>query len=124
MSGKPGPGRGKGTFNPNSIRSATWRRIRLAVLDRDGWTCWNCRKPLVGTNATVDHIVPRSAGGTPDMSNLRASCRSCNSAKSMADAGQSALARRAQASAVATTWHCPLHNVEHPVSTQRHSRDW
>ncbi|MEU8379766.1 HNH endonuclease signature motif containing protein [Streptosporangium sp. NPDC048865] len=30
---------------------------------------------------TCDHVVPKSAGGTDEWSNLTVRCRSCNSAK-------------------------------------------
>jgi len=52
------------------------RRFRLAVLERDNWTCFECGKRA----DTVDYIVPLVMGGTPlDESNARAACRSCNS---------------------------------------------
>jgi hypothetical protein len=28
----------------------------LQILDRDGWICHWCGKPLVGSDATVDHL--------------------------------------------------------------------
>jgi len=57
---------------------AAWSRVRLVVLDRDGWTCQVC-----GDLADqVDHVIPLAAGGARlDPSNLRACCRSCNVAR-------------------------------------------
>ena len=34
---------------------------------------------------TIDHIVPRYAGGNDDLSNLQIMCRSCNSRKGIRD---------------------------------------
>ena len=52
-----------------------WDRIRLRVLLRDGHVCQLCGRP--GANS-VDHIIPRSKGGTHDMDNLRAAHMVCN----------------------------------------------
>jgi 5-methylcytosine-specific restriction protein A len=59
-----------------SIRGAGWERTRLRVLLRDGHVCQLCGRQGA---TSVDHIVPRSRGGTHDMDNLRAACISCNS---------------------------------------------
>ena len=60
-----------------------WRKVRLEILKRDRWTCYLCGKqPLEGADATVDHVVPLSKGGSAnDPSNLTSACRRCNSAK-------------------------------------------
>ena len=64
-----------------------WRAIRLAVLDRDGWTCWRCGVRLTDddrrapTHATVGHRHQRRAeGGGDDPANLAAECLRCNTA--------------------------------------------
>lgn len=63
------------------IGGRRWRRVRLAVLARDGYVC-RLRIPEVCTIAatTVDHIVP--IRDRPDLEfnprNLRASCQPCN----------------------------------------------
>jgi 5-methylcytosine-specific restriction endonuclease McrA len=59
--------------------SLRWKRLRLAVLARDGHECQirgaNCR----GTANTVNHIVPVSQGGAFfDEGNLESACGSCN----------------------------------------------
>ncbi len=61
-----------------AIGSGKWKKLRITILDRDGWQCVLCNKPA----HTVDHIVPRIKGGdmwSPD--NLQSMCKSCNSAK-------------------------------------------
>lgn len=65
---------GRSAYGANS---ALWKKIRVRVLRRDGYTCYYC-----GAEAdTVDHLVPRAKGGTDDMDNLVAACRSCNYSK-------------------------------------------
>lgn len=61
---------------------------RLAIYSRDGWTCQICTElvdPTAPTNstwdATLDHIVPRTKGGTDDPANLRLAHRWCNSVR-------------------------------------------
>jgi 5-methylcytosine-specific restriction protein A len=50
-----------------------WRKLRAAILERDGNTC---TEPGCGALATeVDHVIPKHAGGTDDPGNLRALCR-------------------------------------------------
>jgi hypothetical protein len=55
------------------------------IVERDGWTCWLCggaidpAAPATGPwRATVDHLVPRSRGGTSELTNLRVAHRRCN----------------------------------------------
>lgn len=67
-------------------------RGRLAIYERDGWTCQLCGDPVDGTldpvrdamAATLDHITPRSLALFPDDSpaNLRLAHRACNSRRS------------------------------------------
>lgn len=58
---------------------------RLALYERDGWTCQICGESVNRTpwandpkDATLDHIVPRSKGGSHDAENLRTACQLCN----------------------------------------------
>jgi 5-methylcytosine-specific restriction endonuclease McrA len=55
-----------------------YKRVRLAVLARDGYVCAYC-----GQDAnTVDHIVSIKAGGDPiSLENMVACCKRCNSSK-------------------------------------------
>ena len=55
------------------------RRItRRAVFARDDWTCQYCG---ARSNLTVDHVVPRSKGGSSSWDNIVASCAPCNRRK-------------------------------------------
>ena len=57
----------------------SWPKIRLAILERDSWTCQIQAKRCTKRATHVDHIVPVSVGGSWfDPSNLRAACRTCN----------------------------------------------
>jgi 5-methylcytosine-specific restriction endonuclease McrA len=51
---------------------------RRAVFARDDWTCQYCG---VRSNLTVDHVVPRSKGGSSSWENIVASCAPCNRRK-------------------------------------------
>lgn len=61
-------------------------RVRREVYVRDGWACWLCEEPvdreLIGTHSewrpSLDHVVPRSKGGTDDPENLRLAHLWCN----------------------------------------------
>lgn len=68
-------------MSAQSSRGTGWNRLRLAVLERDGWVCSTCSKALEGDDATVDHVIAKASGGTDDTSNLVAMCRICNSKK-------------------------------------------
>jgi 5-methylcytosine-specific restriction endonuclease McrA len=49
-----------------------WKRIRRLV------RADACERCGVASDLTVDHVVPRSMGGSDDVSNLRTLCRSCH----------------------------------------------
>lgn len=62
------------------------KRLRMAVLNRDGWRCGICdgviphdAPPTHPLSGTVDHIVPRAQGGSDALDNLRAAHHGCNS---------------------------------------------
>ena len=82
MAHKPGDPRG----------TARWRRVRLLVLDRDGWLCQlRLDNRCAGRADTVDHLdsVTLTTTDPYDASRLVAACRHCNSVK-----GQSSTSRR------------------------------
>ncbi len=51
-------------------------RIREKLLARDGKLCYWCGAPM--DEPTIEHLIPRSMGGTHRMSNLRLAHRECN----------------------------------------------
>ncbi len=48
------------------------------IMERDNWTCQRCGAK---DDLTIDHIVPRSRGGSGDDDNLQVLCGRCNSGK-------------------------------------------
>lgn len=64
------------------LRTPAWKKLRLRVLDRDGWRCTSCGVEVEGKNAHVDHIIPFvSVEESNHMHNLISLCASCNSTK-------------------------------------------
>jgi len=77
-----------------------WRKLRLQVLERDGWLC-QCEvcqaRPVPLVAHEVDHIDnTRDADGllNDDPSNLRAMNRDCHRAKTALEAAQGRRRRR------------------------------
>lgn len=59
-------------------RKTRWHR--RGVLKRDGFRCIYCGQ-LAGSKATIDHIIPRSAGGQDSWVNTACACMRCNQRK-------------------------------------------
>lgn len=55
-----------------------WARKRIRIYERDGWCCVLCGSTRY---LTIDHKVPRSAGGSRAYENLQAMCYECNHSK-------------------------------------------
>lgn len=53
-------------------------KLRYKVLERDNFTCQLCGQKAPNAKLEVDHIKPRSEGGSDDMANLRTTCFACN----------------------------------------------
>lgn len=64
-------------------------RIRRSVYERDGNRCYICgvqvRKKAGRKHKkhrpTLDHVIPRSRGGSDDADNLKVCCSGCNQEK-------------------------------------------
>jgi 5-methylcytosine-specific restriction endonuclease McrA len=54
---------------------AGYASLHAYVLARDGYECYVCK----GRATCVDHLLPRSLGGSHHPNNLAAICGSCNS---------------------------------------------
>jgi hypothetical protein len=57
------------------------QKQRFEVLKRDKFTCRYCGAKAPDAVLHVDHIQPRSKGGTNDLMNLVTACKDCNSGK-------------------------------------------
>lgn len=54
-------------------------KLRFAILYRDEFRCQYCgNTPQDGVKLHIDHIIPKSKGGTDDIDNLITSCQICN----------------------------------------------
>jgi 5-methylcytosine-specific restriction endonuclease McrA len=86
---------------PVVIRLVTYVRVprdthrrkitRRAVFARDGWACQYCGSR---TSLTVDHVIPRSKGGSSEWENIVASCAPCNRRKGDRLVNQAGMALR------------------------------
>ena len=54
---------------------------RKNILIRDNNECQYCGKKMTNSEATLDHIVPKSKGGKNDFLNLVTCCKKCNHKK-------------------------------------------
>jgi len=54
------------------------QRIRKSLLNRDGLGCWLCGKIMPENDQTIEHLEPRSKGGTNFLGNLVLTHRLCN----------------------------------------------
>lgn len=61
------------------------KKLANEVISRYGTVCWLCHLDIdlalprmAPGGFTIDHFVPRSKGGTDDISNLRPAHRECN----------------------------------------------
>ena len=74
---------------PSVIRLLEYRRIphqsralsRKNILLRDRNTCQYCATVLPSSELTLDHVIPRSRGGSSTWENLVACCHTCNRRK-------------------------------------------
>ena len=48
------------------------------ILERDGYDCVWCRRPLTMDSSTTDHLIPKLKGGPSWIENEVASCAKCN----------------------------------------------
>jgi hypothetical protein len=58
------------------------KRVRFDVFKRDNFTCQYCGQKAPDVILQIEHISPRSLGGTDQRSNLLTACADCNAGKS------------------------------------------
>ena len=58
-----------------------WRKIRESILRRDKFKCVECGEPCNRGEADIHHLLPRSAGGSDEPSNLITLCDGCHAAR-------------------------------------------
>lgn len=75
-------------------KRATKSRFRASIFEAWNHCCAYCTAPA----DTLDHVVPRVAGGLTVAANLIPACRRCNGAKSSTDWREWFADQ---------TWHCP-----------------
>jgi hypothetical protein len=77
------------TFELPELDSYHFTRAGLwwEILARDRWMCCSCGRSVKehGITLHVDHIIPRSKGGSDNRENLQALCMKCNIGKSNRD---------------------------------------
>lgn len=66
-----------------------WAKLRARIMRRDAGLCQPCLQAGRVTAAKqVDHIKPKTAGGTDDEGNLQAICTACHKTKTAHEAAQ------------------------------------
>lgn len=81
-----------GSNSPETAKlygSGKWKKLRLAILNRDAHLCQVCLERDVLTEAnTVDHIAPRykEKASFFNPNNLRAICKECHRTKTQQEA--------------------------------------
>lgn len=66
-----------------AYKRSKWVFARTRLAEAQNWKCCFCGCYMtevagVKNSVTVEHVVPKSMGGTDDMANLAASCYRCN----------------------------------------------
>src|SRR3954453_19462782 len=77
--------------------TAAWRRLRLAVLERDDHRCQLGWRGCLGDATECDHITPVYEWPNQpldDLSLYQAACRSCHAKRSGSQGGRAAAASR------------------------------
>lgn len=58
-------------------RNNSYRKEKIAILERDGDLCFYCNKPLYD-DITLEHIIPLNRGGQNILSNMVLTHEKCN----------------------------------------------
>lgn len=55
-----------------------WKETRRQVLQRDDYRCVSCSTSVKSAETDIHHLLPRSMGGTDELSNLVTLCDGCH----------------------------------------------
>ena len=72
---------------PRADMPGDYRRLLRRLCEAQNWRCCYCGIEMtVGVHnktdcATLEHVIPKSAGGSAEWDNLVAACRLCNNAR-------------------------------------------
>jgi 5-methylcytosine-specific restriction endonuclease McrA len=93
---------------------------RQTLFERDHFTCGYCGKIFDKKELTVDHIVPRSQGGTTTWKNTITACFPCNSTK--ADKTPEQAKMKLKFKPGKPVWFSPLNDIkpDHPCKSWVH----
>jgi 5-methylcytosine-specific restriction endonuclease McrA len=100
------------------LPSASVSFSRRNVFKRDHWTCQYCGVQPGGEELTIDHVLPRSQGGTSTWDNCVLSCIDCNKRK--ADRTPQQAGMKLRKAPVRPTWK-PLY-ARHEVRIESWSK--
>jgi 5-methylcytosine-specific restriction endonuclease McrA len=68
-------------INFHKIPVKTYKLSKKNILIRDRYTCQYCKQTVSDRSLTIDHIIPKSRGGSSRWENLVTACKRCNSIK-------------------------------------------
>jgi len=68
-------------FNPNRVKKI---KIKLSR-NNELYCCVFCGKEFIISELTIDHIIPKSKGGSNNINNLVLACRPCNEGRDVAN---------------------------------------
>jgi HNH endonuclease len=92
---------------------------QFQVYERDNWICCLCRLPVewdttMARSPSVDHVIPRSRGGSNEIENLRLAHHQCNTLKGS----------RPHFVTLFTRDHWQCRRCQHAISLEEETRDW
>ena len=53
-------------------------KVRRNLIERDGNGCWFCGEAMTPFDTTIEHLIPKSKGGTNALANYALAHRQCN----------------------------------------------